>query len=65
MDWKIIEVYASSGHLVVTVEHYNPGPAPQALWFIEHYLFQGREGMRQRRAANALGQILLDDSTAM
>jgi len=60
MDFKIIEVYASSGHLVVTAEHYN---ANGSLWFVEHYTWQGREGLKQKRATNALGQLLLDNGT--
>jgi len=60
MDFKITEVYISSGHLVVTAEHYN---ANGSLWFVEHYTWQGREGLKQKRATNALGQLLLDDGT--
>jgi len=60
MAFKIIEVYVSSGHLVVTAEHYRPDGSA---WFTEHYTWQGREGLKQKRATNVLGQLLLDDDT--
>ena len=60
MDFKILDVTAQNGHLVVTAQHYKPDGSP---WFTENYLFQGREGLKQKRATNVLGQILQDDDT--
>lgn len=60
MDFRIVDVYLSSGQLVVTAEHFNPDGSA---WFTEHYTWQGREGLKQKRATNALGQLLQDDNT--
>ena len=60
MDFKIVDVFVTDGQLVVKAEHYQAGGA---LWFVEHYIWQGREGLKQKRATNALGQLLLDDGT--
>jgi hypothetical protein len=60
MDFKIVDVFTQDGQLVAKAEHYHPSGA---LWFVEHYTWQGREGLKQKRATNALGQLLLDDGT--
>ena len=60
MLFKILEVFTQNGQLVVKAQHYN---ADGSVWFVEHYTFQGREGVKQKRAVNALGQLLLDDDT--
>jgi hypothetical protein len=60
MEFKIVDVFTHDGQLVVTVEHYNPNGS---FWFLEHYTFQGREWSKQKRATNALSQLLLDDGT--
>ena len=60
MDFKIVDVFTQDGQLVVKAEHYHPSGV---LWFVEHYTWQGREGLKQKRATNALGQLLLDDGT--
>lgn len=60
MDFMIVDVFTQDGQLVVKAEHYHP---TGALWFVEHYTWQGREGLKQKRATNALGQPLLDDGT--
>lgn len=57
-NFAITDVSAQDGHLVVTAEHYN---ADGSVWFTENYIFQGREWHKRKRAANALGQLLLDD----
>ena len=61
MDFRIVDVFIQGGHLVVKAEHFKPDGSP---WFTEHYLFQGREGLKHKRATNALlGQPLLDDGS--
>ena len=60
MDFRIVEVYISSGQLVVRAEHFKPDGSA---WFTEHYTWQGREGLKQKRATNALGQLLQDDDS--
>jgi hypothetical protein len=62
MDFKIVDVFTQDGQLVVRAEHYHPTDAA-SVWFVEHYTWQGREGLKQKRATNALGQLLLDDGT--
>lgn len=60
MDFKVLDVFVQGGHLVVKAQHFKlDGTA----WFTEHYLFQGREGLKHKRATNGLGQPLLDDGT--
>ena len=60
MEFKIVDVFTHDSQLVVKAEHYHPNGA---LWFVEHYTWQGREGLKQKRATNALNQLLLDDGT--
>ena len=60
MDFKIIDVHNQDSHLAVCVEHYN---VDGTLWFTENYTWQGREGLKQKRATNADGDILLTDGT--
>lgn len=57
-SFKILDIFARDGQLVVKVEHYNPD---NTVWFMEHYIWQGREGLKQKRATNALGQPLMDN----
>ena len=45
---------------MVQVQHYNADGSP---WFVEHYTWQGREGLKQQRRVNALGEPLLDDGS--
>lgn len=56
--FKIIDIFVHDDQLVVKVEHYNPD---STVWFVEHYTWQGREGLKQKRATNALGQPLLNN----
>jgi len=58
--FRIIDVRAEYGHLVVEVEHFKPDGA---FWFFENYVFQGREGGKYEIAVNALGEKLLSDET--
>ena len=58
MIFKILDVYAQDNHLCVWVQHFR---ATGSEWFKEHYLFQGREGLKQKRATDAQGRILMDD----
>ena len=60
MNFKIIDVFTHDGHLVVKAEHFN---LDSSFWFLEYYLFQGREWHKHKRAVNARGQTLLDDGT--
>ena len=60
MDFKIIDVQNQDSHLIVCVEHYHVNGT---LWFTENYVWQGREGLKQKRATDADGQILLTDGT--
>lgn len=59
-SFKILAVATHDGHLVVTTQHFKPDGSP---WFAEHYIFQGREGVKRKRAVNALGQLLQDDGS--
>jgi hypothetical protein len=60
MDFKIINVHNQDSHLAVYVEHYH---VDGTLWFTENYTWQGREGLKQKRATDADGRILLTDGT--
>lgn len=60
MAFTITEVFTQDGHLVVKADHFRPDGSA---WFTENYTWQGREGLKQKRATNALGQLLLDDGT--
>lgn len=59
-DFKIVDVFTQDGQLIVKAEHYH---ATGSLWFVENYTWQGREGLKQKRATNALGQLLLSDNS--
>ena len=61
-DFKILDIFAQDGQLVARVAHYHPA-APAAVWFVEHYTWQGCEGLKRKRATNALGQLLQDDDS--
>lgn len=56
-DFEILDVFDRDCHLVVKVQHLLDGSS----WHIEHYLFQGREGVRHKRRTNAAGKLLMDD----
>jgi len=60
MIFKIVNIFQQDAHLVVQVEHYNPDGT---FWFLEHYRWQGREGLKRKRATNAQGEILLEDGS--
>ena len=60
MNFRIIDVFAQDSQLVVKAEHFHPSGA---FWFTEHYIWQGREGLKRQRKLNALGAPLLDDGT--
>lgn len=60
MQYKITDIVLQAGHLVVTVQHFAPDGSN---WFLENYVWQGREGLKQKRAVNAQGQLLQDDGT--
>ena len=60
MQFEILDVFQQDSQLVVKVRHHNPDGSA---WFVEHYTWQGREGLKRKRATNALGQLLLDDGT--
>lgn len=57
-SFKILDIFVHDGQLVAKVEHYKPD---NTVWFVEHYTWQGREGLKQKRAVNDLGQLLLDN----
>jgi hypothetical protein len=57
-DFKILGVYDQDCHLVVRVEHHH---ADGSFWFIENYVHDGREGIRQKRKVNGAGLLLMDD----
>lgn len=59
-DFRIVDIFTQDGQLVVKAEHFRPDGSA---WFTENYTWQGREGLKQKRATNALGQLLLDDGT--
>ncbi len=46
--------------MVVQAEHYRSDGTG---WFTENYVFQGREGLKQKRKTNAQGRLLMDDAT--
>ena len=58
VKFQILDVFPHSNHLVVKVQHLHPGGED---WFIEHYVFQGREGLKRKRMVNAEGQLLMDN----
>ncbi len=58
MDYRITDVRAQDGHLVVEVDHFNPDGT---LWFAETYLWQGREGNKFLVAVDAQGRRLMDN----
>ena len=55
---KIVDVFEKDCHLIVLVEHYH---ADGSFWFREDYRWQGREGLKQKRATNDQGEALMDD----
>ena len=58
MDFKIVNVFEQDCHLVAQVEHYHPDGS---FWHLEHYRWQGREGLKHGRQMNARGQLLMDN----
>ena len=60
MQFEILDVFQQDSQLVVKVRHHNPDGSA---WFVEHYTWQGREGLKRQRRVNALGEPLLDDGT--
>jgi hypothetical protein len=65
-DGRIITVGEHDCHLHIQAEHWHP-EADRAtkgqVWFIEDYLWQGREGLARKRLMNARGELLLTDDT--
>ena len=58
MDFRIIDVFPQDSHLCVKVEHNH---ANGSFWFLEHYVWQGREGLNRKRTTDAQGRFLMDD----
>lgn len=58
MKFRIVNVFISDCHLVAQVEHYN---FDDTVWHVEHYTFQGREGLKHKRVTNVSGEILMDN----
>ena len=58
MDFKILAVFEQDCHLVVRAEHYQPDGS---FWFLEHYTWQGREGLKAKRKTDKRGRLLLSD----
>jgi len=57
-DFKILDVFAKDGHMVVLVEHYQ---SDDSFWFTENYTWPGVGGTQFKRVTNADGDILMDD----
>lgn len=60
VSFRILDVRAEYGHLVVEVEHFK---SDGTFAYFENYLFQGREGNKHPRVTNSAGKLLMDDST--
>ena len=54
--FRIIEVRAEYGHLVVEAQHFKPNGSH---WFYENYTFQGREAYKHPRVTDASGRLFL------
>ena len=57
-DFKILDVFERSWHMVVVAEHYQPD---DSFWFTENYTFPGVEGVKRKRTTNAGGEALMDN----
>jgi hypothetical protein len=57
-DFKIVQVFEKDCQMVVQVEHNH---ADGSFWHLEHYVHQGREGLRQKRATTRDGIPLMDN----
>lgn len=57
-DFRILDVFQQDHHLIVRAEHFNPDGS---FWFLENYIWQGREGLKRKRKTDAQGRILMDD----
>lgn len=55
-DFKILSVSQQDGCLIVQGEHYH---LDGSLWFVENYLFQGREGLKHKRVTDEQGHLLM------
>jgi len=60
MDYRIVDVFINDFRLCVKADHYHPDGS---FWFTEHYTFLGREGLKQKQATDAQGNVLMDDGT--
>ena len=58
--FRILDVRAEYGHLVVEVEHFNDDGT---FAYFENYLWPGREGDKHARVLNKDGKLLLNDGT--
>jgi hypothetical protein len=59
-DFRIVDVRAEHGQMVVEVEHFTP---QGTFWFYELYTFQGREGNNHARSTKAGDRLVLTDGT--
>ncbi len=57
MKFKILDVFLQDCYLIVRAEHYHPDGL---VWFTEYYRWQGREGLKQKKATVA-GLFLMDN----
>ena len=57
-DFRILDVLDHDCHLAVKVQHLHDDGSS---WYVEHYLFQGREGLKHKRSTNAAGRLLMDN----
>jgi hypothetical protein len=57
-DFRIIDVKAHDGMLVVEVEHFK---ADGSFDYFENYIWQGREGLKRPRVVNDRGGLYLSD----
>lgn len=60
--FNITEVRICDCHLLVKVEHLNDD---DSIWFREQYVWQGREGVKQKQATNSDGEPLMDDGNVV
>ena len=58
--FRIVDVRAEQGQLVVEVQHFYPNGNH---WFYELYTWQGREAYKYPRVTNEAGELLLEDNT--
>jgi hypothetical protein len=53
-DFRIIDVRAEYGHLIVEVQHFNPDGSH---WFYENYTWRGEQQYHRPRVVDQLGRI--------